>query len=271
MIFPTDEQDKLDKLNQLISDFTSFNVKFRFQDRHGKKLCTIVDNVSSKLVGCDTRIQLSKTSGWRQDGLVLTREGLKELFGDGGLKARTPYGTTYYKSYASNEELMCNLIKLTRHPEIQKPDALRKLISFLLEAKDLKEQDKYHSHKIIKPLQLQPQIDKGLDGIPFSCIEVGIQDTYGGTGIFFGDSEKPNKKKQYSSHENSTQYDIVAQILGRLYLADYLQYSEEPVYSLIVSYLEENIKKCEEFLKKGDDVYQAIFEKYGEYLVISEL
>ena len=271
MIFPKEELDKHTKLNELIEEFLTFKQEFKFRERFGGKLCTIVNGLSSKLVACDVRIQLSKDHNYRNNGWVLTREGIKELFGYQGEKARTPYGHSYYDDFANSEQLMCNLIKLITHAEIQKPEALKKLITFLLEVRNLKEIQKYHAHKKTGPLQLQPQIDKKAEGLQFSCIEMGIADHWGGIGIFFTDSSKKTVQRNSYYNQEQTLYEEVIKIDGALSLTEYLQYSEEPVYSMLIAYLQENIIKCKETQLPGEQMYQDMFTKYGEYLVMSQL
>jgi hypothetical protein len=255
-------------LNQLIEELFSYNDLFNFTRTYSKSLCTILEGISSKLVSCDTRIQLSKERDYNSNGYVLTRDGIKELFGYQGTKARTPHGCNYYKRLAANNSVISSLIRLIGSPAIQKSEALKKCIKFLLEISPLEDQGSYSSLLLTEEYTLQMHPDSG-DTYRFSCLECYVTQRWGETGVYLTNSNEIRPVNTYSS--TIPKYEAVVKVTDIMNTVDYLQVSEEPVYSLLCTFIRENINKCKEQAAITDKNYQTILERYGEYLVVGTL
>jgi hypothetical protein len=205
--------------------------------------------------------------------MVITREGIKEIFGYKEHKARVPYSSSWIEDFCKKDEVIINLIQLTKSKLIQKPEVLKQLIKALLEIRALPGAQGYHGITTLPAyVEIQAQLDNPISQ-PLhkaNCIETLLRNTYRGQMILFTDTSiiMPTSHSHYGP---DTKYEVVYEIHGSLELVEYIRVSEPQTYNLLISTIQIHINQCKQKAKEVEAQYQKVLNEYGEYLMFKEL
>lgn len=275
MIFPQEERDKFNKLKALLYQLTTFQQKMKVSTYYGEKFLDIVRGASQKLVGCDEQVQVCKKTEQSGSGeaIQLRRKGLVVEYG---------WTSTRYKDIPGLSTIMgkeyMQVVRGLRamKAKSQNPEGVENLVEIL---EDMHKVGLFKGGgdadleiKTTIKLGSRMHVQQSEEFDPTKDEDRNYWDEDDCDDVVVANKVKLNLDYNSMSFMFQQTKDKYWEIDGPdVRLLEYIRISEPAVYDTVTNVVENAILMVNSLVATKCNAYDAILEKYGQYLVLKEL